>query len=162
MVEEKNTPKKISMKRYKEAKDAKKPFEGSPRDYINREIDSENLRNRIAQEEFESARSFHYNSAKMAEKRVEELFKTAKKEAAGLNNEYDKKREKFREEIASFSKFGINELGMNEAQLREVFKDEVDSVFEDIIDDVNLEDAVKKENKREHLMRFYYRAVIQL
>lgn len=72
-----------------------------------------------------------YYEGLAATKRVEKLFKTAKKEATGINKEYDKKMGKFIEEIENFRKFGINELGMDGVQLKEVFKDTIDSVFEE-------------------------------
>ena len=80
-----------------------------------------------------------------ASERVDKLFKTAKKEATGINQEYDKKMEKFREEITIFSKFAINELGMDEAQLKEVFKDTVDGVFEQEYPNLKSADSKQEE-----------------
>ena len=78
-----------------------------------------------------SSVSGDYSKNNAITERGEKLFKTAKKEATGMNNEYEKKMGKFIEEIENFRKFGINELGMDSAQLKEVFKDTIDSVFEE-------------------------------
>ena len=75
-----------------------------------------------------------------ASERVDKLFKTKRKIRSMI-----KKMEKFREEITIFSKFAINELGMDEAQLKEVFKDTVDGVFEQEYPNLKSADSKQEE-----------------
>ena len=76
----------------KKEEDAKKPFKGSPGQYSGHKYVSGPFleeHNISGQEVFEDALNFHNEYAKAAKERVDKLFKTAKKEATGMNNEYD-------------------------------------------------------------------------
>lgn len=104
------------------------PFKETPENYSSREG-------------FEGGLAGHYNFIAKAKERVEKLFNTGRKEAVGTNEEYNKRIEKFMKEVEDFSSFAVNKLGMKRGQAREAFKEIVDSVLEDTINDVKFENT---------------------
>jgi len=112
----------------KEAKEAKKPFKETPENYSSRE-------------HFNFALAYHGYDAVRTRERVEKLFNAGRKEAVGANEEYNKRIEKFMKEVEDFSAFTVEKLGMKRGQAREAFKEIVDSVLEDTINDVKFENT---------------------
>ena len=104
------------------------PFKGAPENYTSRENFQEDLVG-------------HYHFLGKAKERVDKLFNAGRKEAVGTNEEYNKRIEKFMKEVEDFSVFAINKLGMKIGQAREAFKEIVDSVLEDTINDVKFENT---------------------
>lgn len=138
-----------AIKEEKKAKDERSSFKGTPEQYKGYSYRSGSYGETHPvsnQEVFEGVLNSYNARTKSTKERVDKLFNAGRKEAVGTNKEYDKKVLRFMEEIENFSKFAVDELGMKRGKAREIFKTIIDSVLEDIIDDVNLENAVKKEN----------------
>lgn len=112
----------------KTAKKADAPFELGPHDFSSRE-------------NFEIGLQEHDAFIADAKERVDKLFNAGRKEAVGTNEEYNKRVEKFMKEVEDFSSFAVNKLGMKRGQAREAFKEIVDSVLEDTINDVKFENT---------------------
>jgi len=132
----------------KEAKNANKPFEGSPGQYKGYKYKDGPYFQEYqvsAQQVFENALHLHNEDARITKERAEKLFNTGKKEAVGINEEYNRRIEKFIKEVEDFSSFAVNELGMKRGQARESFKEIINYVLEDTINDVDLENIAKKE-----------------
>lgn len=138
-----------AIKEEKEAKDERESFRGTPEQYKGYNYRggqygaTYNVSN---QEVFEGVLNSYNTRVKSARERVEKLFNAGRKEAVGTNEEYNKRVERFMKEVEDFSAFAVNKLGIKRGQAREIFKTIIDSMLEDTINDVNLENIVNKEN----------------
>jgi len=101
----------------------------------------ETPKNYSSQEDFEAGLAGHYNFIARAKERVDKLFNKGRKEAVGTNEEYNKRVEKFMKEVGDFSVFAVNKLGMKRGQAREAFKEIVNYVLEDTINDIKFENT---------------------
>lgn len=98
-----------------------------------------------SRESFEANMYGHFNFVAEAKERVNKLFNLGRKEAVETNEEYNKRVEKFMKGIEDFSIFAVDKLGMKRGQAREVFKEIVNYVLEDTINDIEFKDTAKKE-----------------